>query len=60
MSYFTQYIDGLVQERNNPIDNALELRLSCTNSSIFFPDYVDDFRLEDSRERGGHVPNQRL
>ena len=28
------YIDGLEQERNNPIANALELRLSCTNPSI--------------------------
>ena len=26
-------IDGLVQERCNSIANALELRLSCTNSS---------------------------
>ena len=29
------YIDGLVQERRNSIANALELRLSCTNSSIY-------------------------
>ena len=29
------YIDGLVQERCNSIANALELRLSCTNPSIF-------------------------
>ena len=29
------YIDGLVQERRNPIANALELRLSCTNPSIW-------------------------
>ena len=28
------YIDGLVQERHNPIANALELRISCTNPSI--------------------------
>ena len=28
-------IDGLVQERRNSIANALELRLSCTNPSIF-------------------------
>ena len=26
---------GLVQERRNSIANALELRLSCTNSSIW-------------------------
>ena len=31
----TYYIDGLVQERRNSIANALELRLSCTNSSIY-------------------------
>ena len=29
-------IDGLVQERRNSIANALELRLSCTNSSKWF------------------------
>ena len=28
-------IDGLVQERHNAIANALELRLSCTNQSIW-------------------------
>ena len=29
------YIDGLMQERSNSIANALELRLSCTNPSIW-------------------------
>ena len=29
------YFDGLVQERRNSIANALELRLSCTNPSIY-------------------------
>ena len=29
------YINGLVQERHNSIANALELRLSCTNPSIW-------------------------
>ena len=29
------YIDGLMQERCNSIANALELRLSCTNPSIW-------------------------
>ena len=29
------YIDRLVQERRNSIANALELRLSCTNPSIW-------------------------
>ena len=28
-------IDGLVQERRNSIANALELRVSCTNSSRY-------------------------
>ena len=28
-------MDGLMQERRNSIANALELRLSCTNPSIF-------------------------
>ena len=30
-------IDGLVQERRNSIANALELRLSYTNPSIWYP-----------------------
>ena len=30
------HIDGLVQERHNSIANALELRLSCTNPSIWY------------------------
>ena len=28
-------IDGSVQERRNSIANALELRISCTNPSIY-------------------------
>ena len=28
------YVDGLVRERRNSIANALELRLSCTNSTM--------------------------
>ena len=31
----TLYLNGLVQERHNSIANALELRLSCTNPSIY-------------------------
>ena len=31
-----QYLDGLVQERRNSIANAIELRLSCTNLSIWY------------------------
>ena len=30
----TAHIEGLVQQRENPIANALESRLSCTNPSI--------------------------
>ena len=29
------HVDGLVQERRNSIANALDLRLSCTNPSMF-------------------------
>ena len=32
---YIMYIDELVQERHNSIANALELRLSCTNLSIY-------------------------
>ena len=35
-------IDGLVQERRNSSALAMELRLSCTNSSIWF--ITIDFR----------------
>ena len=35
------YIDGLVQERRNSIANTLELRLSCTNPSIYLFGMVD-------------------
>ena len=31
------HIDGLVQERRNSIANAVELRLSCINPSIYGP-----------------------
>ena len=32
---YTKYIDGLVPERRNSSALAMELRLSCTNTSIF-------------------------
>ena len=35
MHCISYYIDGLVQERCNPIANALELHLSCTNPSVW-------------------------
>ena len=34
---FAQHIDGLVQERRNSTADALELRLSYTSPSIYFP-----------------------
>ena len=30
---FSEQVNGLVQERRNPITNALELRISCINPS---------------------------
>ena len=33
-------INGLVQERRNSIANALELRLSCTNTSNLYPLWI--------------------
>ena len=33
-------IGGLVQERHTSIDNALELRISCTQPSIYTVDFV--------------------
>ena len=35
--FLLHYVDGLVQERRNSIANAMELRLSCTNSTICEP-----------------------
>ena len=32
---FSFHVDGLVQERRNSIANTLELRLSCTNPSMY-------------------------
>ena len=29
------YIDGLIKARRNSIANTLELRLSCTNPSVY-------------------------
>ena len=34
------HIDGLVQDCSNSIANALELRLSCTNPSIYNYDHL--------------------
>ena len=34
-----EYFDGLEHERRNSIANALELRLSCTNPSIYTSSY---------------------
>ena len=39
------HIDGLVQERRNSIANALELRLSYTNPSIFSYTYTSKFHV---------------
>ena len=34
--WYVAHINGLVQERHNSIANTLELRLSCTDPSIYF------------------------
>ena len=44
------HIDGLVQEKRNSIANALELRLSCTNSLIC-NSFSDLLRLCSAIER---------
>ena len=36
LCWFQLHIDRLMQERRNSIANAQELRLSCTNSSMWF------------------------
>ena len=35
LTWVCSHMDGLVQEKRNSIANALELRLSCTNTSIY-------------------------
>ena len=47
-----EYFDGLVQERRNSIANALELRLSCTNPSIWLSSVTRGTVVP----RGGRVP----
>ena len=41
----SSYIDGLMQERDNSIANALELRLSCTNPSVYGGLFLRWYRL---------------
>ena len=43
--FFMDHFDGLVQERRNSIDNALRLRLSCSNPSVLC------MRLANERRR---------
>ena len=46
---FPDHVDGLVQERRNFIANALELRLSCSNPSMWFPLYkVHDLYVHEN------------
>ena len=42
------YIDGLVQERHDPIANALELHISCTNPAILLLIIDMDFLYEEA------------
>ena len=44
-----QQIDGLVQERRNPIVNALELRVSCTNPSKWASELRNTFIIDGLR-----------
>ena len=42
MFYFSEQINGLVQERHNPIALAMELRFCCTNPSKWYMNgYID-------------------
>ena len=41
------YINRVVQERRNSIDNALELRLSCTTPSMCYPLVPDPEKILD-------------
>ena len=46
------YIDGLVQERRNSSALAMELRLSCTNTSILSTASVERMLINFSRAQG--------
>ena len=48
-----RHIQGLVQERGISIANALELRLSCTNPSIF-EEQMNQLRERDTGEDEPH------
>ena len=48
------HVDGLVQERCNSIANALELRISCTNPSIWNP------KVPVTQEIEGGMPFHKL
>ena len=41
----SEHFDALTQERRNPIANALELRLSCTNSYILKAHSIDTHQM---------------
>ena len=40
-----KHIDDLVQERRNSIANAMELRLSCTNPLICWPELLINYNI---------------
>ena len=50
------YVDGLVLERRNSIANALELRLSCTNPSMYWvhTTYFIVWSLKRKKEWASH------
>ena len=61
LELFLGYIDGLMQERRNFIASTLELRLSCTNPSIFIwpPNrWVDCHKMKNELMRHPHMRRQ--
>ena len=52
------YLDGLAQERCNSVANALELRLSCTNPSIWISDSTSPSTTHTSDHRAIDVEFQ--
>ena len=54
------HFDGLMQERRNSIANAMELRLSCTNPSIYLLIIVSLLCLDSISMVGDHSFNLRV
>ena len=56
---YTDYIDGLEQERRNSIANALEFCLSCTNPTTYRLLYFVTYPITMSTDPGSLILGMR-